>query len=94
MVGASGTTVGQALVAMVDPDEQFIRQPQGLGQGLAGTHGVFAVPILGTRLSRRRCQAYHDGFVDPLARDPQSVLLDVLHSGEDVAPHLGGVRDA
>jgi hypothetical protein len=79
MVGARGTTVGEALVAMLDPSEQFIRQLDGLGQGLAGTHGVFALPFLGSWLAQKCCRAYHDGFVEPLARDPQPVLLAVVH---------------
>jgi hypothetical protein len=62
--------VGEALVAMLEPDGQFIRQLEGLGQGLAGEHGVFAVPILGGWLSEKCCQAYHDGFLQPLANDP------------------------
>ena len=84
MVGTKGTRVGEALVAMLDPGEQFIRQLDGLGQGLAGTHGVFGLPLLGSWLAQKCCQAYHDGFVDPLARDPQPVLLAVVHgAGEE-----------
>jgi hypothetical protein len=79
MVGATGTTVGEALVAMLDPGEQFIRQLDGLGQGLAGTHGVFGLPLLGAWLADKCCQAYHDGFVRPLAHNPQPVLLEVVH---------------
>ncbi|MCA1692314.1 MAG: hypothetical protein LC733_08995 [Actinobacteria bacterium] len=67
MVGASGTTVGDALVAMLEPGEQFIRQVEALGQGLAGGGGVFSVPILGSWLGQKCCQAYHEGFVEPLA---------------------------
>ncbi len=78
MVGATGTTVGSALIAMLEPGEQFIRQVEALGQGLAGGHGVFAVPLLGGWLSDRCCQAYHDGFVTPLAHDPQGALLGLL----------------
>lgn len=82
IVGATGTTVGEALVALLEPGEQFIRQLDGLGQGLAGAHGVFAVPILGPWLSGKCCDAYHRGFVEPLAHDPQPVLLDLVH-GDD-----------
>ena len=79
IVGTRGTTVGEALVAMLDPGEQFIRQLEGLGQGLSGARGLFALPLLGGWLAGKCCQAYHDGFVAPLASDPQSVLLDVVH---------------
>jgi hypothetical protein len=92
MVGTGGTTVGEALVAMLDPAEQFIRQLDGLGQGLAGEHGVFAVPILGAWLGQKCCQAYHDGFVEPLARDPQPVLLAVVHSTGDAPTSSRGSK--
>jgi hypothetical protein len=90
MVGNRGTTVGEARVAMLDPAEQFIRQLDGLGQGLAGAHGVFAVPILGAWLGQKCCQAYHDGFVVPLARDPQPVLLAVVHATADAPTERRG----
>lgn len=80
MVGATGTTVGSALIAMLEPGEQFIRQVEALGQGLAGGHGVFAVPLLGSWLSKKCCQAYHGGFVEPLSRDPQRVILTLVES--------------
>jgi hypothetical protein len=78
MVGSTGTTVGQALVAMLEPGELFIRQLDRLGQGLSGEHGVFAVPILGGWLSEKCCQAYHGGFVESLAHDPQRVILALV----------------
>ncbi|MDQ3979534.1 MAG: hypothetical protein M3314_08290, partial [Actinomycetota bacterium] len=80
MVGGTGTTVGEALVAMLAPGEQFIRQVESLGEGLAGGHGVFGVPVLGNWLTKKCCQAYHDGFVQPLAQDPERVLLGLVHS--------------
>ncbi len=83
MVGTRGPTVGEALVAMLEPDGQFIRQLDGLGQGLAGAHGVFAVPVLGPWLGDKCCQAYHGGFVEPLARDPLPVILDLVHGPGD-----------
>ena len=88
MVGTTGPTVHQALVAMLEPDGQFIRQLEGLGQGLAGDHGVFGLPVVGTRLSRRCCQAYHGGFVEPLSRDPEAVILDLV----DARSRLGRDR--
>ena len=82
MLGSSGPTVGQALVAMLEPDAQFIRQLDGLGQGLSGGHGPFAVPLLGRWLTGKCCQAFHEGFVEPLAHDPQPVLLALVHGDE------------
>ncbi len=78
--GATGTTVGQALVAMFEPGELFIRQLERLGQGLAGAYGLLSLPVVGGWLSEKCCQAYSEGFVAPLAHEPQRVLLAVLHS--------------
>lgn len=75
VVGSGSTTVGDALAAMLEPQEEFIRQLEALGEGLAGTHGVFAAPVVGRWLTRKCCQAYRDGFVQPLARDPRPVVL-------------------
>lgn len=81
MVGATGTTVGSALVAMLAPGEQFIRQVEALGQGLAGGgHGVFAEPLLGSgsaRSAARRttgaswnpCPTTRSGRFSPSSRD-------------------------
>lgn len=89
MVGTAGPTVGEAIVDMLDPDGQFIRQLEGLGNGLAGSHGLLAVPILGGWLSGHCCRAYHHGFVEPLASDPQPVLLALVHgNGADRVPNL------
>ncbi|MGH4006012.1 MAG: hypothetical protein ACRDSO_18120 [Pseudonocardiaceae bacterium] len=78
MVGSTGATVGEALVAMLEPGELFMRQLDGLGQGLSGERGVFAVPILGRWLIEKCGQAYHGGFVEPLAHDPQRVILALV----------------
>jgi hypothetical protein len=78
IVGGTGTTVGEALAAMLEPGGQFIRQLEGLGEGLAGSHGVFGSPLIGPWLSQKCCQAFHDGFVVPLAHDPAPVLLDLV----------------
>ncbi|HEX2047950.1 MAG TPA: hypothetical protein VHF27_09305 [Acidimicrobiales bacterium] len=83
MVGTSGPTVGDAVVEMLRPDGEFVRQLEGLGEGLAGTHGILAAPVLGRWLAGRCCHAYHRGFVEPLARDPRPVVL-ALTEGEGV----------
>lgn len=93
IVGSRGTTVGDALVAMLDAEGQFIRQLDGLGEGLAGANGVFGMPAVGPWLSRRCCQAFHHGFVAPLASDPASVLLGLVQEASPVSvlrrEHLG-----
>jgi hypothetical protein len=86
MVGSAGATVGDAVADMLDPDGQFIRQLEGLGEGLAGSHGLLALPLLGGWLVGHCCRAYHRGFVEPLARDPQPVLLDLVHGDSTEAP--------
>ena len=75
MVGTSGPTVGDAVVEMLRPEGEFVRQLAGLGEGLAGTHGLLAVPVLGPWLAGHCCRAYHRGFVEPLARDPRPAVL-------------------
>ena len=85
IVAGGTTTVGNALVAMLDASGQFIRQLEGLGQGLAGSHGVFGLPVLGAWLSGKCCQAFHDGFVAPLARDPQPVVLSLVEDSGSAA---------
>ena len=82
IVGDRGTTVGQALVEMLEPDGQFIRQLDSLGEGLAGSHGPFGLPVVGPWLSRRCCQAFHHGFVEPLAREPAPILLSLVNGAE------------
>lgn len=87
MVGSTGATVGQALVAMMEPGGEFIRQVESLGQGLAGGQGVFAAPVFGRWLAGKCCQAYQDGFVEPLAHNPQAAIIDL--AAEDGASSGG-----
>ena len=88
MVGSGGTTVGEALTAMLEPNGQFIRQVESLGEGLAGGDGVFAVPVLGSWLAAKCCHAFHDGFAQPLARDPHGVLLDLANRAGGSVPRV------
>jgi hypothetical protein len=78
LVGAGSTTVGRAIVEMLEPDGQFIRQLDALGEGLGGSKGVFSLPIVGSWLARKCCQAFHDGFVEPLSHDPAAVVFDLV----------------
>jgi hypothetical protein len=82
IVGAGETTVGQALTEMLQPDGQFIRQLDCLGQGLVEPYGLLATPVLGAWLSKKGCQAYHRGFVEPLAAQPKRAVLGVCQSRE------------
>gem|GEM_PF-2352804 len=80
IVGDSGTTVGEALTEMMDPDGYFIRQLDRLGQSLVDARGLLAVPLLGGSLARNGAQAYHRGFVERLAADPKRAILSVVHT--------------
>jgi hypothetical protein len=88
IVGTRGATVGEALTEMMHPDGYFIRQLDRLGQGLVDARGVLAVPLLGGWLARAGAQAYHRGFVEPLARRPRQSILSVVHA------RSAGDRDA
>ena len=83
MVGGSGPTVGDAITEMLAPDGEFIRQLEGLGEGLAGSHGLLATPVLGPWLAGHCCHAYHEGFVEPLARDPGRVVMALVEGQGD-----------
>jgi hypothetical protein len=80
MVGTKAPTVGEALADMLDRDGFFIRQLDRLGQGLAQPHGLLAVPVLGGWLSGKGRDAYHRGFIEPLAADPKRMILAVIHA--------------
>jgi hypothetical protein len=69
--------VGEALVDMLRPEGQFIRQLDRLGQGLVDAYGLLAVPVLGEWLAAKGREAYHRGFVEPLAADPKRAILAV-----------------
>lgn len=80
IVGSTGTTVGQALTEMMHPNGYFIRQLDRLGQGLVDAHGLLAVPILGDWLAHKGRDAYHRGFVEPLAAQPRQAIFSVVHA--------------
>jgi hypothetical protein len=80
IVGGAGTTVGEALADMMDPDGYFIRQLDRLGQGLVEAHGLLAVPLLGDWLVRKGREGYHRGFVEALAAQPKHVIFSVIHA--------------
>jgi hypothetical protein len=80
IVGDSGTTVGEALTEMMNPDGYFIRQLDRLGQSLVDARGLLAVPLLGGWLARNGAQAYHRGFVERLAKNPRQAIMSVVHA--------------
>jgi hypothetical protein len=84
--GATGTTVGAAIVEMLEPGGQFIRQLDALGEGLGGSRGLFSVPLIGGWLAAKCCQAFHHGFVEPLAHHPAEVVFSLVGSPEPPSP--------
>lgn len=85
MVGRTGPTVGDAIEEMLRPDGEFIRQLEGLGDGLAGSHGILAAPVVGPWLVRHCCHAYRRGFVEPLSRNPAAAVRDLVDGGQPEA---------
>ena len=85
IVGDSGTTVGEALIEMMDPGGYFIRQLDQLGQSLVDARGLLAVPLVGGWLARNGAEAYHRGFVAALATQPRQAILSVVHADERAA---------
>lgn len=82
IVGATGTTVGEALAEMMEPDDYLIRQLDSLGQGLVETYGLLAMPAVGGWLVRKGREAYHRGFVETLAAQPKQAILAVIHAAD------------
>lgn len=79
LLGRTGTTVGEALAEMLDPDGEFIRQLDRLGQSLAEGHVLLSAPAIGPWLRRKGAAAYHRGFVEPLAARPKDAILAAVH---------------
>ena len=79
LLGRTGTTVGEALGEMLNPDGEFIRQLDRLGQSLAEGHVLLSAPAIGPWLRRKGAAAYHRGFVEPLAAQPKEAILAAVH---------------
>jgi hypothetical protein len=94
IVGDAGTTVGEALTEMMDPDGYFIRQLDRLGQSLVDARGLLGVPLLGGWLARNGAQAYHRGFVERLATHPRQAILSVVHADAGGERAAGDARAA
>ena len=94
IVGDGGTTAGEALTEMLDPDGLFIRQLDRLGQSLVDARGLLAVPLLGGWLARNGAQAYHRGFVERLATHPRQAILSVVHADAGGEGAAGDARAA
>ncbi len=89
MLGATGTTVGEALSDMLRPDGQFISQLDSLGQGLVEPYGLLSLPIVGGWLRDKGARAYHRGFVEPLAADPKHGILAVVNGNRSARDYAG-----
>ncbi len=78
IAGSSGTTVGQAVSDVLEPGGEVARRLDCLGHGVVEAFDVVRVPVLRGWLNRKACQAYHQGFVDGLSRDPRRSLAAVV----------------
>jgi hypothetical protein len=81
IVGASGTTVGESVARVLELGGEVSRRLDCLGPGVVDPFDTISVPFLRRWLGRRACEAYHEGFLDRLARAPQESILAVV--GED-----------
>lgn len=96
IAGSRGPTVGQAVAEVLEPDGEVARRLDCLGQGVVEAFDVVDLPVLRGWLGRKACQAYHEGFIEGLARDPKGSIMAVVGAAggagdEEVAglPRLG-----
>ena len=101
IAGSSGTTVGSAIGAVLEVGGEVSRRLDCLGQGIVEAFDVVNVPVLRGWMAKKACQAYHQGFIECLARDPRgSVTAVVATAGRPawwqypVGTPLGGVTRA
>jgi hypothetical protein len=78
IAGSNGTTVGAAVAAVLEVGGEVSRRLDCLGQGVVEAFDVLDVPVLRGWLGRKACQAYHQGFIDSLARDPKGSVAAVV----------------
>ncbi|MGH9223227.1 MAG: hypothetical protein ACRD2W_05475 [Acidimicrobiales bacterium] len=78
IVGSRGTTVGDAVAAVLEVGGEVSRRLDCLGQGVVEAFDVLDVPLLRGWLGRKACHAYHLGFIDGLARDPRGSVAEVI----------------
>jgi hypothetical protein len=78
IAGTRGTTVGEAVAQVLEPDGEVARRLDCLGEGIVDALGVVALPVLQGWLAGKACQAYHHGFIEGLARNPKASVLAVV----------------
>jgi hypothetical protein len=87
IVGSTGPRVGEAVAHALEAGEELPSRLDCLGHGITAALDVPPVPGLREWLSRKACQAYHQGFMANLMSDPRACVLDVVGSaGRDGAP--------
>ncbi|MDQ3978349.1 MAG: hypothetical protein M3314_02190 [Actinomycetota bacterium] len=72
--------MGQAVAEVLEPGGEVSRRLDCLGQGVVEAFDVVDLPILRGWLGRKACQAYHQGFIEGLARDPKGAIVAVVET--------------
>lgn len=85
IVGSAGTTVGEAVCEALRPGEELPRRLAGLGDSLADSIGLAALPFIRKRLGDRAGDAYQRGFIAKLEHDPKEAVLAVIEAGGGIS---------
>lgn len=80
IAGTSGTTVGAAVAQVLEVGGEVSRRLDCLGQGVVESFDILALPVVSGWLGRKASQAYRQGFVARLARDPRRSVTEVCES--------------
>ena len=80
IAGSRGPTVGEAVAEVLEPGGEVSRRLDCLGQGVVEAFDVVDLPVLRGWLGRKACQAYHQGFIEGLARDPKGSIVAVVQT--------------
>lgn len=78
IVGTTGTTVGMAVEETLRVGEEVSRRLACLGPGVFEVPGLLGVTPVRRWAARKASQAYHQGFVQGLARDPRAAVLAIV----------------
>lgn len=78
IAGTTGPTVGDAVAGVLEQGGEVFRRLGCLGQGVVE---AIDVPVLRGWLAGKACHAYHQGFLEGLARDPRGAVGAVVADG-------------
>jgi hypothetical protein len=83
IVGITGPTVGMAVEQTLHPGTEVFRRLDGLGPGVFEVPALRPVPALQRWVARKAGQAYHEGFIRGLARDPKATTLAIVGTAQN-----------